>query len=61
MAIAGNPGRGPWVIGVSSGHATRERAEAQALRDCQLRRAAHRMQAECVLYALGDEIVWRGR
>jgi hypothetical protein len=28
---------------------------------CKIRRAARRMQAACVLYAVGDEIVWRGR
>jgi hypothetical protein len=61
MAIAGDPRRDRWVIGASGGHATRDEATAEALRECQKRRGARRMQAACVLYAVGDEIVWRGR
>jgi hypothetical protein len=49
------------VTGASGGHATREQAEAEALAQCRLRRAARRMQAACVLYAVQDEIVWGGR
>ena len=49
------------MTGASGGHATRDDAEAEALSQCRMRRAMHRMQAECVLYAVGDEIVWRGR
>jgi hypothetical protein len=49
------------VTGASGGHATREQAEAEALAQCRLRRAARRLQAACVLYAVQDEIVWRGR
>jgi hypothetical protein len=61
MAIAGDPRRDRWVIGGSGGHAMREEAEAEAIRKCQIRRGKRRMQAACVLYAVGDEIVWRGR
>ena len=53
--------RDHWVTGASGGHATRELAEAEALAQCRTRRADRRMQAACVLYAVGDEIVWRGR
>jgi hypothetical protein len=60
LAIAGDPRRGPWVTAASGGNATRGDAEADALTECRVRRAARRMQAECVLYAVGDEIVWRG-
>ncbi len=60
LAIAGDPGRDRWVAGVSGGHATREEAEAEALVRCRAQRALRRMQAACVLYAVGDEIVWRG-
>lgn len=61
IAIAGTPGRGRWVTGASAGHAIPEDAEASAISECRARRAERRMQAECVLYAVGDEIVWRGR
>ena len=61
LAIAGDPARDRWVTGASGGHATRGEAEAEALRQCRARRGARRMQAACVLYAVGDEIVWRGR
>ena len=61
LAIAGDPGRDRWVAGASGGHTTRDRAEAEALLQCRTRRGRRRMQAACVLYAVGDEIVWRGR
>ena len=61
MAIAGDPRRDRWVAGLSGGHATSSQAEAEALVECRKRRGRRRMQAECVLYAVGDEIVWRGR
>jgi hypothetical protein len=61
LAIAGDPTRDNWVTGASGGHATREQAEAEAIAQCRLRRADRRMQAACVLYAVQDEIVWRGR
>jgi len=61
IAIAGDPRRHRWVTGVSGGQATLEKAEEEALLQCRIRRGARRMQAECVIYAVGDEIVWRGR
>ncbi|MBW2715070.1 MAG: hypothetical protein JRD03_03295 [Deltaproteobacteria bacterium] len=61
LAIAGNPRQDRWVTAASAGHATREQAEAEALSECRVRRGMRRMQAECVLYAVGNEIVWRGR
>jgi hypothetical protein len=61
IAIAGNPRRDRWVVGASSGLETRAQAESEALFECQRRRGLRRIQAECVLYAVGDEIVWRGR
>ena len=61
LAIAGDPRRDRWVTGTSGGQATREQAEAAALAQCRAQRAARRMQAQCVLYAVGDEIVWQGR
>lgn len=59
MAIAGDPRRDRWVVGISGGHAARTEAEAEALNECRRMRGMRRMQAECVLYAVGDEIVWR--
>jgi hypothetical protein len=61
IAIAGNPRRGPWLTAASGGHATRDEAVAEALLRCQIRREARRIQTACVLYGVGDEIVWRGR
>ncbi len=57
MAIAGDPKRGPWVTASSGGHKTRENAEGEALTRCRVRREERRMQAACVLYAVGSEIV----
>ena len=61
LAIAGDPERDRWVAGAAGGYETRDQAEAEALLQCRMRRAARRLQAACVLYAVGDEIVWRGR
>ena len=61
MAVAGDPRRPRWVAGVSAGHDTVAEAEAGALRECKARRGFRRMQAECVLYAVGDDIVWKRR
>lgn len=61
LAIAGDPHRDRWITAASAGHATREQAEAGALSECSILRGMRRIQAECVLYAVGKEIVWRGR
>ena len=61
LAIAGDPRRDRWVAASSGGHAEREQAEAEAVSRCRIRRGLRRMRAECVLYAVGDEIVWRGQ
>jgi hypothetical protein len=59
LAIAGDPVRDRWVAGASGGHATRAQAEAEALSECQRRRAIRRLRVACEFYAVGDEIVWR--
>lgn len=59
LAIAGQLHRQRWVAGISGGQTTRDRAEAAALEECRKRRLRQRMQAECRLYAVGDEVVWR--
>ena len=61
LAIAGDLRRNLWVAGSSGGHATRADAEAAALRECRARRLRQRAQAQCQLYAIGDEVVWTGR
>jgi hypothetical protein len=60
LAIAGDPRRDRWVAGASGGNETRDQAEAAALLECRRRRGVRRLQAACVLYAVGDEIVWQG-
>jgi hypothetical protein len=60
LAIAGDLRRDVWVAGSSGGHATRAGAEEAALRECRGRRQRDRAQAQCQLYAVGDEIVWPG-
>jgi hypothetical protein len=61
LAIAGELRHDHWVAGASGGHATRGEAEARALVECRRRRAQRRMQAPCLLYAVGDEVTWPGR
>ena len=58
LAIAGELRHDQWVAGASGGHASRADAEEAALAECGKRRAQRRMQAPCVLYAVGDEVVW---
>ena len=60
MAIAGDPRSNRWVTGASGGHESPAKAEEAALLGCRSRRAARRMRAACVIYAVGDEIVWAG-
>jgi hypothetical protein len=57
LALAGDPEL-RWVAGASSGHASLQEAEQEALAECRRRRAQRRMQDPCRLYAVGDEIVW---
>ena len=61
MEIAGDPRRDRWVVGAVGGHATKEEAEAAAHEQCLERRAKRRIQAACIPYAVGDEVVWRRR
>lgn len=61
LALAGQLRRDRWVAGASGGHASPREAEAAALRECRKRRLEQRMQAPCLLYALGDEVVWPDR
>ncbi len=60
LAIAGDPRRNRWVTGSSGGQDTHVQAEADALIQCRTQRRRRRLQAPCVLYAVGNEIVWRG-
>ena len=58
LAIAGDPRRSRWVAASSGGHATPGAAQQDALRACRVRRGIRRLQPACVLYAVGDQIVW---
>ncbi len=60
LSIAGDLSRSRWVAGATGGHASPADAEAASLRECRRRRAQERMQDACVLYAIGDEVVWDG-
>jgi hypothetical protein len=61
LAVAGEFRLDRWVAGASGGEASRGEAEARALEECRKRRAQRRMQAPCLLYAVGDEVVWPRR
>jgi hypothetical protein len=60
LAIAGDPRGDRWVTGASGGHPSSAEAQESALLQCRMRRVARRLQEACVLYAVGDEIVWHG-
>lgn len=60
LAVAGDPNH-LWVGAAAGGAASQSDAEREALERCQRRRVARRMQAPCLLYASGDEIVWKQR
>jgi len=60
LAIAGELSLDRWVAGVSGGQPTQQAAESEALRKCQAQRKLRRLEAPCRLYAVGDEVVWRG-
>jgi hypothetical protein len=59
LAIAGDP-ESVWVGGTAAGLSSAEEAEAQALAVCRRQRARRRMQAPCVLYAIGNEVTVEG-
>ena len=60
IAIAGNPAA-VWVGGAAAGLATTGEAEREALAECERRRARRRLQAPCVVYAVGSEVKWGRR
>lgn len=57
LAVAGDLDR-VWVAAMAGGALTREDAVEQASVECRRKRRERRMQAPCLLYAVGDEIVW---
>ena len=59
LAIAGDP-RSVWVGGTAAGLSSADEAEAQALAECRRQRSRRRMQAPCVLYAIGNEVTVEG-
>ena len=60
LAIAGDPRGTRWVAGASGGSESPLEARENALAQCAVRRAARRFQEACVIYAVGDEVVWQG-
>lgn len=60
MMIAGSPDRKHWVAGVVGGFETAAEAMAAARSECADRRSKHRIQAQCVPFAEGEKLVWRG-
>ena len=60
LAIAGDP-NGLWVGAAAGGAAAQTEASERALGECRRKRAQRRMQAPCLLYAVGDDIIWSGR
>ena len=57
LALAGNPER-VWVAGAVGGLETQTEASTSALAECRRKRRERRMQAPCILYAVGNEIIW---
>ena len=49
---------GKWTGAVVGGYRSPADAERAALKECEKRRSARRISAECKLYATGHKIVW---
>ncbi len=60
LAIAGDPNR-HWVGAAAGGAEAQADASDRALEECRRKRAQRRMQAPCLLYAVGDDILWLSR
>jgi len=60
LAVSGDPNH-LWVGAAAGGAASPSDAESEALESCERRRVARRLQAPCLLYASGNEIVWKKR
>ena len=60
LAIAGDPNE-LWVGAAAGGAQAQVDASDRALEECRSRRAERRMQAPCLLYAVGDDILWLSR
>jgi hypothetical protein len=56
MAVAGDVG-GRYVIGYSHAYPTTDMAIESALEFCEQRRVERRIEAECRIYAVDDEVV----
>ena len=59
MAIAGDPHRPAWVAAMAGGASSQREANEIALAGCREKRKERRMREPCLLYASGDEVVWR--
>ena len=58
LALAGHPDLA-WVGAAVGGFASQIEASDAALAECRRKRRERRMQAPCLLYAVGSEIVWQ--
>ncbi len=56
MAVGGNVG-GSYVIGYSHAYPTTDMAIEDALEFCEQRRVDRRIESECRIYAVDDEVV----
>jgi len=61
LVVAGELRRNQWVAGASGGHSSVEDAIDEAMKECLARRSQRRIQAPCLVYAQGEEVVWPHR
>jgi hypothetical protein len=57
MVIAGSPD-GRWVYGYGYSFLSKGMAQDTAMEQCNVRKRSLGPGAECVIYAIGNEIVW---
>lgn len=57
LAVAGDP-NSVWVGAAAGGFEVQEDASQAALEECRRKRRERRMQSPCLLYAVGNDVVW---
>jgi hypothetical protein len=57
LAVAGDP-NSVWVGAAAGGFEIQADASDAALEECRRKRRERRMQAPCLLYAVGNDVVW---
>lgn len=58
MAIAGDP-NGHWAFGYGYASASKGLAQDAALEQCNTRKRSLGPDATCVIYAIGNDVVWK--